>query len=74
MNTVPTHTVIGYDADSGKKLFTEANRASRTAQEPDTLPRANHVYVAGNGKTYRVIGVRKGSTETLVEIDVREEP
>jgi hypothetical protein len=70
--TVPAGTVIGYDADSGEKLFTEINRATRRSDQTITLPQVNEIHIF-NGKTYRIVGVRKGSTETLCEIDVREE-
>jgi hypothetical protein len=73
MNTVPAGTVIGYDADSGEKLFTEINRATRRSDQTITLPQVNEIHTF-NGKTYRIVGVRKGSIETLCEIDVREEP
>jgi hypothetical protein len=42
--------------------------------EPTTLPTANGLYDTLDGKAYRVVGVRKGSTEFLYEIDVQEEP
>jgi hypothetical protein len=71
---VPSGTVISYDAASGVKLFAEINRPIRTNDEPNTLPIANSLYDTLDGKTYRVVGVRKGSTELLCEIDVREEP
>lgn len=74
MNTVPSGTVIGYDAVSGEELFTEKNRATRFPDQTDALPQANDLYKASNGKTYRVVGVRKSSTEMTCEIDVREEP
>ena len=71
---VSSGTVIGYDAVSGVKLFTEINRPIRMNDEPNTLPIANSLYDTLGGKTYRVVGVRKASTELLCEIDVREEP
>jgi hypothetical protein len=74
MNTVPSGTVIGYDAVSGEKLFTETNRASRFPDQTGALPQANDLYQTSTGKNYRVVGVRKGSTETQCEMDVREEP
>jgi hypothetical protein len=74
MNTVPSGTVIGYDAVSGEELFTEKNRATRFPDQTDALPQANDLYKASNGKTYLVVGVRKSSTEMTCEIDVREEP
>jgi hypothetical protein len=73
MNTVPSGTLIGYDADSGEKLFTETNRATRFPDQTNALPQANGLYNTLDGKTYRVVGVRKGSTEILCEMDVREE-
>lgn len=73
MKTVPSGTVVGYDVVSGKKLFTEKNRATRFPDQTDALPQANDLYHTLNGKTYRVVAVRKGSTETLCEMDVREE-
>jgi hypothetical protein len=72
MNTVPTHTVVGYNVNSGKKLFSDVNGASRTVQKTDTLPRAKQLYIRGD-KKYRVIHVRKGSAEGFVEIAVNEE-
>jgi len=73
MKAVPSGTIIGYDVLSGQKLFTEPNRATRLTDQTDALPKANDLYTA-SGKRYRVVGVRAGSTETLCEIDVREEP
>jgi hypothetical protein len=73
MRTVPSGTIVGYDAASGERLFTEANRATRFPDQTLALPHANNLYTAGD-KTYRIAGVRKGSTETRWEIDVIEEP
>lgn len=70
---VPSGTIVGYDVESGKKLFTETNRATRFPDETDALPRAGDLYEV-SGKNYRIVGVRKGSTERLCEVDVREEP
>jgi hypothetical protein len=72
--SVPSGTIIGYDSVTGEKLFTDTNRATRLNDEPDTLPRENDTYRALNDKVYRVVGVRKGSTELQCEIDVREDP
>jgi hypothetical protein len=72
-NTAPSGTIVGYDVGSGEKLFTETDRATRLSDQTDALPCANDLYTV-NGKSYRVVGVRKGSTVTLCEIDVREEP
>jgi hypothetical protein len=71
--SVPSGTIIAYDYVSGQKLFTETNRATRFPDQTDALPQENHLY-AYNGKDYRILGVRKGSTEALCEIEVREEP
>ena len=73
MNTVPVGTIVGYDDVSGDKLFTETNRITRFPDQTDALPQANDLYETLNGKTYRVVGVRKGSTATRCEIDLREE-
>ena len=72
MKTVPSGTIVGYDAVSGDKLFTETNRATRFPNQTFALPHANDTY-AVNGKTYRVVRVRPDSTELLYKIDVREE-
>ena len=72
MKTVPAGILIAYDADTGKKLFSELNRATRWPDGTDALPNAQSFYAHDN-KNYRVVGVREGSTETLCEIDVREE-
>jgi hypothetical protein len=73
MKTVPSGTIVGYDAASGEKLFTETNRATRFPDQTTALPHANDLY-STEGKTYRIVGVRKDSTETQYEIDVVEEP
>ena len=48
------------------------NRATRFPDQTYALPCANDLYVV-NGKKYRVVGIRKGSTETMCEMDVHEE-
>ena len=55
-----------------KELFTVTNRATRFPDQTYALPCANDLYVV-NGKKYRVVGIRKGSTETMCEMDVHEE-
>jgi hypothetical protein len=72
VNTVSTQTVVGYDVNSGKKLFTDVTRASRSVREPETLSRAKQLYIRGD-KKYRVIHVRDGCAEGFVEIAVNEE-
>jgi hypothetical protein len=72
MNIPSTQTVVGYDVNSGKRLFTEVTHASRTVLEPENLPRAKQLYIRGNRK-YRVIHVRDGCAEGFVEIAVNEE-
>ncbi len=72
MNTAPSGAIVGYEVISGEKLFTEANRVTRFPDGTSALPYANLLYTV-NDKTYRVVGVRKGSTEMVCEIDVREE-
>ena len=71
MKTVPAGILIAYDADTGKKLFTELNRATRWPDGTSSLPHARALYLHDNN--YRIVGVREGSTETIWEIDVREE-
>jgi len=72
MKTVPAGILIAYDADTGKKLFTELNRATRWPDGTSSLPHARALYLHDN-KNYRIVGVREGSTETIWEIDVHEE-
>ena len=72
MATIPSGTIVGYDSGSGKELFTVTNRATRFPDQTYALPCANDLYVV-NGKKYRVVGIRKGSTETMCEMDVHEE-
>jgi hypothetical protein len=55
MKIVPSGTVIGYDAESGEKLFTEINRASNFPDEISTLPLPNRLYMVDD-KKYRVVG------------------
>jgi hypothetical protein len=71
-NTVSVGTIVGYDFKSGKKLFTEPNRVTRFPDQTLALPHADDLYLS-NGKNYRVVGVRAGSTEIAWEIEVREE-
>ena len=73
MNVVTTGTLVGYEGVSGQKLFTHMNRPIRLADGASSLPLARDIFIAGE-KQYRVIGVRRTSTEILYEIDVREEP
>jgi len=70
--SVPSGVVVAYDCISGIELFTEPNRAVRLLDQTDALPKANDLF-EHSGKNYFIVGVRKGSTETLCEIDVREE-
>jgi hypothetical protein len=74
MRIAVSGTLVGYDVTSGVTLFTEVNRVVRLNNSLCTLPKANDLYrPSSSDKQYRVIGVRKGSTEQLWEIDVREE-
>lgn len=70
MNVEITGTLVGYDADSGEKLFTEVNRLLKAADKTSTLPLPEDSYFTG-GKNYRVVGVRRSSTEAHYEIDVK---
>jgi len=70
--SVPPGVIVAYDSISGVKLFTEPNRAVRLLDQTDALPKANDCF-EHSGKSYFIVGVRKGSTETLCGIDVREE-
>jgi len=72
MRETQSGTVIGYDANSGKKLFEETNRATQLSDGTSALPKAGDKYENG-GKCYRIKGIRKGSTETLCLMDVIEE-
>jgi uncharacterized protein (UPF0128 family) len=72
MRETHSGTVIGYDANSGKKLFEETNRATQLPDGASALPKAGDKYENG-GKNYRIKGIRKGSTETLCLMDVIEE-
>ena len=71
MSVEVTGTLVGYDADNGEKLFTHTNRPIRCLDKTSSLPLARGTFEA-NGKRYQVVGVRKSSTETYYEIDVRE--
>ena len=73
MNTVPSGTLVAYDVETGLKLFIETNRATRFPDQSSTLPAQGQLYVH-DGMNYRIVGVRKTSTETRYEVDVREEP
>ncbi len=73
MPTVPTTTIVGYDVDSGKQLFTHPNVPVRDYKGNSSLPRVNQIYKS-SFNDYLVIRVRRSSTETLWEIDVRVEP
>ena len=72
MNTVPSGTIIGYDAESGDESFIERNRATRCPDQTSALPHANDSYLT-NGKTYRIVGVRSDSTQAMYKMDVRQE-
>jgi hypothetical protein len=72
MNVEVTGTLVGYDVESGAKLFTHTNRPIRLSDKTSSLPHARD-YFTVDGKHYQVIGVRQGSTEIFYEIDVREE-
>jgi len=66
-----TGTIVGYDAESGEKLFTHVNREVER-NGISTLPYAGGFHDSYD-KRYRVVRVRAGSTEELYEIDVKEE-
>ena len=72
MKIAPTATIIGYDVDSGKELFTHPNVLIRNYEGIHTLPGSGQIYKS-RLNTYRVIGVRQDSTEALCKIDVRPE-
>ena len=72
MKTMQGCTVVGYNVDSGKEVFTWRHVAPKNYDGTGGLPNAGRI-LEHNGKSYRVIGVRQGSTETLWEIDVPEE-
>lgn len=73
MGTVQTVTMIGYDAESGEVLFTYSNMPSKSHDGKYNLPGAGQL-INHNDRIYRVIGVRKTSTETNWELDLQEEP
>jgi hypothetical protein len=72
MRTTETATVIGYDADSGKQLFVYPNCVTHDFRGANALPHKGQTFES-HGKTYRIVGVRKSSTFTKWEVDVREE-
>lgn len=72
MTTVNTGTLIGYEVGSGTKLFTEANRPITMNDGTSSLPRPNDIYITGR-KRYRVISIRRTSTQALYEMDVQVE-
>ena len=72
MNVETTGTLVGYDAESGEKLFTEMNRPVKATDKTSIFPLRGDSYYTG-GKKYRVVGVRRSSTEAHYEIDVRED-
>ena len=72
MSVAVTGTVVGYDVNTGKKLFTHVNRPVKLTDGTSSLPNARDTF-STDGKQYRVIGIRKGSTETYFEMDLQEE-
>lgn len=72
MPTVQTGTLVGYDAETGIELFRHINRPTHSREGASCLPVAHDTVVADQIR-YRVIGVRKSSTESLWEIDVERD-
>jgi hypothetical protein len=72
MGTAQTATMIGYDVESGKVLFTYSNMPSRSYDGKCNLPGAGQL-IEHNDRIYRIVGVRKTSTETNWELDLQEE-
>ncbi len=66
-----TGTLVGYDADNGQKLFTQINRPVRLSDGTSSLPLAGDFFRTEE-KQYQVVGVRRGSTESNCEIELRE--
>jgi len=66
---IPSGTIIGYHAETGEKLFEHTNRATRDPSGKTTIPSAGEHYQTG-GKYYLIVGIRKGSAETLCLMDV----
>lgn len=73
MPSVQTITIVGYDVDSGKELFTHQSVPVRDWRGNSNLPQANQIYKT-NFNDFHVIGVRRRSTEELWEIDLRPLP
>ena len=72
MNPKLPHTVIAYDAGTGKELFTEVNRQSQLQDVADTRPRAKGSTIIHNEKSFEVVSEREDSTEIVVKINVRK--
>jgi hypothetical protein len=74
MVTQEVCTVIGYDADTGKRLFTLEGFVSRDDYGVPRLPQCGQP-LRHDGKKYHVVGVRKHSRPgALWQVDLREAP
>ncbi len=70
--TIPTTTIVGYDAVSGDRLFEHGNVACTDRNGVTDYPTANMLYMIGD-ETYRIKGVRDTSKWETWEIDVQLE-
>jgi hypothetical protein len=74
MVTQEVCTVTGYDADTGKQLFTLEGFLSKDDYGTPRLPQYGQS-LEHHGKTYHVVGVREHSRpDALWEVDLREAP
>jgi hypothetical protein len=72
MNPELPHTVIAYDAGTGKELFTEVNRQSQLQDVADTRPRAKGSTIIHNEKSFEVVSEREDSTGSVVKVNERK--